>query len=116
MIDNREICDLTKFHILQYDKMFKAIKICSITNEPYIVELTRKEFKKYYKFSGKYTKTLKKHTKEEREFLKTTLTPEEIKSINWRIKKQLHPKLWRFYLKKDTFNHINDKYEESATL
>jgi hypothetical protein len=105
-----EFVDLGRFHILQYGRnRMRAIKICSITYKPYFVDLTYREFKKYYKPEGKSTRSLKKFSREQREFLRTTLTPDEIKSIHWKIKKMIHPKLWRKHLNTKNINEIVSK-------
>ena len=82
------------FTILDYKKYYKCIKLCSVTNQQYQVKLTNDEFTHYYKVNGKDVKHLTNHSKEDKLFLETTLTPEEIKLLTPQQKK-LRKSLWK---------------------
>lgn len=95
-----EIIDLERFNILQFGKdIYRMQKICSITNKVYSIDLSFSEFNRYYKPNGKNVKHLKRLGRLQKEFLLSTLTPNEVKTLT-KAQKGLHPKLWRYQLKK----------------
>jgi hypothetical protein len=93
--------NLKKFTILDYNKYYKCVKICSITGKEFSVKLSRDEFFKYYLPKGKCIKHLTKHNVAERLFLETTLTPYEIRSIPEKVRDNLDKRKWRFKLIKN---------------
>ena len=97
----KEILDLKKFSIAQYGSKYRAMKICSITNKLYSVELTQQEYVSYYTSNRKSTKHLKRFSKNDKLFLETTLTPKEINTLT-SIKKKSNKKLWKGYLNENT--------------
>jgi len=86
-----------KFTILDYEEYYKCVKVCSITGKQYQVKLTNDEYIHYYKPGGKDVKHLTNHSNEEKLFLETTCTPEEVKSLSNNDKK-LSKRRWRFQL------------------
>lgn len=95
-----EMCiNVYKFNLIQFDEnTYIAQKICSVTNKMYRVYMTVWEFRNYYRPNGKNTRHLKKHTNEQKVFLKTTCTPSEIKTIPEKIKRNINKKKWRHHL------------------
>ena len=73
--------DQNKFTILQYGEKYKIQKKCTITNKLYFVYLSKEEFLDYYTQKGKNVSKLGRLSKEQRTFLESTLTPEEVKSL-----------------------------------
>ena len=92
-----EIIDQERFNILQFGKMYRMQKKCSITGKVYKVDLTFSEFVRYYRPKKKNVSHLKKLGKLQKEFLLSTLTPKEVKSLTYQQKK-LNPKIWRYQL------------------
>jgi hypothetical protein len=88
------------FTILHFNTYYIIQKECSITKEIYRVKLSNEEFMKYYTPKGKIVKHLDRLNKEEKLFLKTTLTPEEIKLLSTNEKEKLSKKIWRFRIPK----------------
>ncbi|MCK9429204.1 MAG: hypothetical protein M0R17_04310 [Candidatus Omnitrophica bacterium] len=70
------------FTLLDYGDYYYARKKCSVTGELYSVKLTKDEYHHYYLAKGKNTKHLVDHSKEDKLFLETTLTPEEVKLLS----------------------------------
>lgn len=89
-----------KFTLLDYGDYYKAVKDCSVTGKQYQVKITKDEFIHYYKASGKDVKHLK-CSNEEKLFLETTLTPEEIKLLT-PSQKKVRKSLWKLQIKKDS--------------
>lgn len=92
--------NLYKFTILDYNKYYKCVKICSVTGREFSVTLTRDEYLKYYLPKGKCISHLTKHSVNEKLFLETTLTPVEIKMIPEIVRSKIDKKRWRFQLAK----------------
>jgi hypothetical protein len=88
----------TEFTLLDYNDHYYARKICSVTKELYSVKITKDEFAHYYLPKGKCVDHLVNHSREEKLFLETTLTPEEVKLLT-PAEKKLNKKLWKSRLR-----------------
>jgi hypothetical protein len=70
------------FTLLDYGDYYYARKKCSVTGELYSVKMTKDEYHHYYLTKGKHVTHLANHSREEKLFLETTLTPEEVKLLS----------------------------------
>jgi len=104
--------DFIQFTLVDYDEHYYARKICSVTNELYSVKMTKDEFHHYYLPKGKNVSHLPNHTEDERLFLESTLTPEEVKLLT-PAERELSKKLWKSRLKLKKV--INDIHMDTET-
>jgi hypothetical protein len=93
-----KIVDQKRFNILHYKDKYRMQKKCSITDKLYYVDLSVSEYVRYYTQKGKSVNHLDRLTEEEKLFLQTTCTPQEINSLS-DMEKKLSKKIWRFRLK-----------------
>lgn len=88
------VVDTERFTILQYSDYYRMVKKCSVTNELFSVKLSQEDFLKYYTNKGKDMKHLDFLSKDEKDFLESTLTPKEILALNSEDRK-LPKKHWK---------------------
>lgn len=89
--------NFNEFTILGYNDYYYVQKKCSVTKLLYRVKLTKEEFHSYYTPKGKNVSHLKMNDYK-KDFLLSTLTPEEVKLLT-ESERKLSKKLWKSRLK-----------------